>query len=143
MDFVGKAVETPSGSKRKMVSEELENMRGPDGLQMAQQQDGGLLGKDVLGRIRDYIMAHLEEPIEVATLAAIAGRSPFHFTRIFARTVGVTPHRYIVHLRLQCAIELIRDRQHGALRTGFSDQSHLTRWMQRVHGASLTQLVSR
>lgn len=31
MDFVGKAVETASGSKRKMVSEELENMRGPDG----------------------------------------------------------------------------------------------------------------
>ena len=147
MDFVGKAVETASGSKRKMVSEELENMRGPDGLQMLQQQDGGLLGKDVLGRIRDYIMAHLEEPIEVATLAAIAGRSSFHFTRIFARTVGVTPHRYIVHLRLQCAIELIRDRQHGlaeiALRTIFSDQSHLTRWMQRVHGASLTRLVSR
>jgi AraC family transcriptional regulator len=107
----------------------------------------GLLGKDVLGRIRDYIMAHLEEPIEVAKLAAIAGRSSFHFTRILARTVGVTPHRYIVRLRLQCAIELIRDRQHGlaeiALRTGFSDQSHLTRWMQRVHGASLTQLVSR
>src|ERR1700737_436513 len=42
----------------------------------------GLLGKDVLGRIRDYIMAHLEEPIEVATLAAIAGRSSFHFTHI-------------------------------------------------------------
>src|SRR5258708_2071012 len=42
MDFVGKAVETASGSKRKMASEELENMRGPDGLQMAQQQDGGL-----------------------------------------------------------------------------------------------------
>src|SRR5258707_5166875 len=66
----------------------------------------GLLGKDVLGRIRDYIMAHLEEPIEVAKLAAIAGRSSFHFTRIFARTVDVTPHRYIVHLRLQCAMSL-------------------------------------
>jgi AraC-like DNA-binding protein len=146
MDFVGKAVETASGSKRKMVSEELENMRGPDGLQMAQQQDGGLLSKDVLGRIRDYIMAHPEEPMEVATLAAIAGRSPFHFTRIFARNVGVTPHHYIVHLRLQCAIEPTR-LKHGlaeiALRTGFSDQSRLTRWTHRVHGASLTQLVSR
>ena len=65
-------------------------------------------------------MAHLEEPIEVATLAAIAGRSSFHFTRIFARTVGVTPHRYIVHLRLQCAIELIRDRQHGLAELHFA-----------------------
>src|SRR5258708_28204102 len=50
MDFVGKAVETASGSKRKMVSEELENMRGPDGLQMAQQQDGGLPTTVVAGR---------------------------------------------------------------------------------------------
>jgi AraC family transcriptional regulator len=104
----------------------------------------GIFGKDVLGRIRDYVMAHLEEPIEVATLATIAGRSPFHFTRVFSRTVGVTPHRYIVHLRLKRAIKLIRDGQHGlaeiAFRTGFADQSHLTRWMRRVHGASLTQL---
>src|ERR1700694_6195605 len=92
----------------------------------------GLLGKDVLGRIRDYIMAHLEEPIEVAKIAAIAGRSSFHFTRIFARTVGVTPHRYIVHLRLQCAIELIRDRQHGlaknAIRIAFFSHHSLRRW---------------
>src|SRR5260221_14240910 len=64
----------------------------------------GLLRKDVLGRIRDYIMAHLEEPIEVDKLAAIAGRSSFHFTRISARAVDVIPHLDILHLRLQCAI---------------------------------------
>src|SRR5262249_49952849 len=69
----------------------------------------GLLSKDVLKRLRDYIMSHLDEPIEVATLANIAGRSPFHFSRIFTRTVGVTPHRYIVHLRLQRATELVRE----------------------------------
>ena len=33
----------------------------------------GALGKDVLQRLRDYIMAHLDEPIEVAALAEIAG----------------------------------------------------------------------
>jgi AraC family transcriptional regulator len=107
----------------------------------------GGLGKDVLGRIRDYVMAHLEEPITVAKLATIAGHSQFHFTRMFTRTVGVPPHRYIVHLRLQRATELIRSEQQGlaeiALHTGFADQSHLTRWMRRVHGVSLTQLVGR
>jgi AraC family transcriptional regulator len=103
----------------------------------------GVLGKDVLGRIREYVMSHLEQAIDVASLASIAGRSPFYFTRMFARTVGITPHRYIVHLRLQRAIELIRNGQYGlaevALYTGFADQSHLTRWMRRVHGV-LTQL---
>ena len=38
----------------------------------------GELGQTVLKRLRDYIVAHLDEPIEVAALANIAGRSPFH-----------------------------------------------------------------
>jgi len=45
----------------------------------------GVLGKEVLGRLRDYAVAHLDEPIEVAALAEIAGRSPFHFSRVFTR----------------------------------------------------------
>jgi AraC family transcriptional regulator len=73
----------------------------------------GMLGKDVLERIRDYVIVHLDEPVEVATLAKIAGRSPFHFSRVFARSVGLTPHRYVVHLRLQRAAELIRDGRSG------------------------------
>jgi len=106
----------------------------------------GSLGTDVLQRLKDYVFAHIDEPIEVATLAKIAGRSPFHFTRVFARSVGMTPHRYIVHLRLQRAIELMRDGRAAladiAARTGFADQSHLSRWVRRVHGVSLTQLAA-
>lgn len=34
---------------------------------------------------------------------------PFRFTRVFGRAVGVSPHRYVVHLRLQRAVELMRD----------------------------------
>jgi AraC family transcriptional regulator len=106
----------------------------------------GMLGKDVLKRLRDYVVAHIDEPIEVSTLAEIAGRSPFHFTRLFTRSVGVSPHRYVVHLRLRRAVELVREGRSGlaevALRTGFADQSHLTRWVRRVHGVSLAQLVA-
>jgi AraC family transcriptional regulator len=106
----------------------------------------GMLGKAVLGRLRDYIIAHLDEPIEVAALANIAGRSPFHFSRVFTRSVGMTPHRYVVHLRLRRAIELVREGQSGlaeiAAGTGFADQSHLSRWVRRVHGVSLTKLVA-
>jgi AraC family transcriptional regulator len=104
------------------------------------------LGRVVLERLKEYVLAHLNEPIAVEALAAIAGRSPFHFTRVFTRSVGVTPHRYVVHLRLQRAIELVRSGQSGfadiAARTGFADQSHLSRWVRRVHGVSLTQLVT-
>jgi AraC family transcriptional regulator len=106
----------------------------------------GTLGKDVFRRLRDYIVEHLDEPIEVAALASIAGRSPFHFTRVFAQAVGVSPHRYVVHLRLERAVELMRDRQSGladiAACTGFADQSHLSRWVRRVYGVSPTELAA-
>jgi AraC family transcriptional regulator len=106
----------------------------------------GLLSKIVLKRLKEYVLAHLNEQIAVEALAAIAGRSPFHFTRVFTRSVGVTPHRYVVHLRLQRAIELVRGGQSGfadiAACTGFADQSHLSRWVRRVHGVSLSHLAS-
>ena len=106
----------------------------------------GPLRKEVLKQLKDYVVAHLDEPIEVAALAKIAACSPFHFSREFARSVGMTPHRYVVRLRLQRATELVRDGRMGlaevAARTGFADQSHLSRWVRRVHGVSLTKLAA-
>jgi AraC family transcriptional regulator len=106
----------------------------------------GALGEDKLRRLRDYVVAHLDEPIGVEALADIAGRSPFHFTRVFTRSVGMTPHRYVVHLRLQRAIELVREGRSGlaeiAAHTGFADQSHLSRWARRVHGVPLSRLTA-
>jgi AraC family transcriptional regulator len=110
------------------------------------RQARGTLGRNVLDRLRDYIHAHLDGHIEVSALAKLAGRSPFQFTRVFARSVGLTPHRYIVHLRLQRAVELVREGRSGlaeiAAHTGFADQSHLSRWVRRVHGVSLTQIAA-
>jgi AraC family transcriptional regulator len=107
----------------------------------------GRLDEQVLGRLRDYVLAHMDERIETGALARIAGHSPFHFTRVFARSVGMTPHRYVVHLRLRRALELIHDGCHGlveiAAATGFADQSHLSRWVRRVHGVSPTELMAR
>jgi AraC family transcriptional regulator len=104
------------------------------------------LGREALKRVRDHVLANLDGPIDVGTLAGIAHLSPFHFTRMFARSVGMTPHRYVVHLRLQRAIELLREGKLGlaeiAARTGFADQSHLSRWVRRVHGVTLTRLTA-
>jgi hypothetical protein len=37
--------------------------------------------------------------------------------------------------------ELYLVQQDGTAQTGFADQSHLSRWVQRVHGVPLTQFV--
>lgn len=106
----------------------------------------GVLEKDTLDRLRQYVMANLDRPIPVSMLAQLAGRSPFNFIRVFTRSVGVSPHRYIVHLRLRRATELIRNGQatlaEVAVRTGFADQSHLTRWVRRVYGVSPSKLIA-
>ena len=105
----------------------------------------GVLTADILKRLKEFVFEHLDEPLDVATLAKMTNRSQFHFSRAFTRSVGVSPHRYVVHLRLQRAVEMIRDRKFGlaeiAAKTGFADQSHLTRWVRRVHGVSPTQLI--
>jgi AraC family transcriptional regulator len=85
-----------------------------------------MLGKDVLTRLRDYVIAHIDEPIEVSTLED-SGARPFHFTRLLTRFVGVSPHRYVVHLRWQRVVELVLHVRSGladvAVRTGFADQA--------------------
>jgi len=102
---------------------------------------------DILKRLKEFVLEHLDGPLDVATLARMTHRSQFHFSRAFTRSVGVSPHRYVVHLRLRRAVEMVRDRKFGlaeiAVRTGFADQSHLTRWVQRVHGVSPTQIMAR
>jgi AraC family transcriptional regulator len=107
----------------------------------------GVFDVAMLMRLRDFIDRHLEEPLDVATLAKMTGRSQFHFSRVFTQSVGVSPYRYVVHLRLQRAVELVRDGRLSladiAARTGFADQSHLSRWVRRVHGVSLTELQPR
>jgi AraC family transcriptional regulator len=107
----------------------------------------GPLTTDILKRLRDFVCEHLDEPLDVAKLAEMTNRSEFHFSRAFTRSVGVSPHRYVVHLRLRRAVEMVRDGKFGlaeiAAKTGFADQSHLTRWIRRVHGVSPTQIMAR
>lgn len=104
----------------------------------------GRLNKVVLERLKEFVVEHLGQPIDVATLARMTNCSQFYFSRAFTRSVGVSPYRYVVHLRLQRAVEMVRDGNIGlaeiAARTGFADQSHLTRWVRRVHGVSPTQI---
>lgn len=107
------------------------------------ERPAGTLDQFVLGRVRQYIVAHLSEPLDIPSLAGVAGCSPFHFARVFVRSTGMSPHRYVIQHRLGRALELIRDKHLPladiAASTGFSDQSHMSRWMKRVYGVSPSQ----
>jgi len=87
-----------------------------------------------------WIDAHAHEPIDLEGAAGEAGLSPFHFLRLFAGVVGVTPHQYLVRSRLRHAARLLSDEERSitdiAFDVGFGDLSNFVRTFHRAAGVS-------
>jgi AraC-like DNA-binding protein len=61
-----------------------------------------------LRRARDHADREYAQPLDLATMAAAAGISKFHFLRCFAATYGKTPAAYIAERRIERAQDLLR-----------------------------------
>lgn len=60
-----------------------------------------------VARVRDYVEAHLREPLGVERLAEIAGLSRAHFVRRFTRELGLGPADYVFRARMEHASRLL------------------------------------
>jgi AraC-like DNA-binding protein len=87
-----------------------------------------------------WIDAHSEEPIDLERAARETGLSAFHFLRLFANVLGVTPHQYLVRSRLRHAARLLADDDRPitdvAFDVGFGDLSNFVRTFHRAAGVS-------
>jgi AraC-like DNA-binding protein len=87
-----------------------------------------------------WIQAHSHRPIDLDDAAGQAGISPFHFLRLFAGVLGVTPHQYLVRSRLRHAARLLADDERPvtdvAYDVGFADLSNFVRTFGRAAGVS-------
>ena len=87
-----------------------------------------------------WIEAHSSEPLTLEAVAGEAAMSPFHFLRVFARVIGVTPHQYLVQCRLRSAARLLADDARSiteiAVDVGFGDLSNFVRTFRRAAGIS-------
>jgi AraC-like DNA-binding protein len=96
------------------------------------------LSQGALQRIEEYIEAHIDSALDIDQLAAIVRMSSSHFTRSFHKSVGVTPHRFVIQNRVMRARELLVTTNlpltEIALTTGFSDQSHFSRRFHEIVG---------
>ena len=61
-----------------------------------------------LRRARDHADRHYTEPLDLDTLAAVAGLSKYHFLRLFKATYGLTPAAYLSQRRVERAQDLLR-----------------------------------
>lgn len=71
-----------------------------------------------------YINEHFHEPLSLEQLAAKAGLSLYHFTRIFAKETGFTPHQYLINTRLSAAKFLLKSSEASVKDIGFSTGFH-------------------
>lgn len=101
----------------------------------------GGLAPMVRRRMRDYIEAHLHEPLTLERLAAQAALSTYHFARMFHVSFGVPPHLWVQARRLARAQALLRAPGQAGLdavaqASGFGSASHLSRVFRQATAAT-------
>ena len=90
----------------------------------------------MMNRAKEYLHEHMEDDVGLDELARHAGIDRFRLTRQFSRAFGLSPHAYLVRLRLRPARTLLaqgHDPTQVAIQVGFADQSHLGRWFRRAY----------
>jgi AraC family transcriptional regulator len=87
-----------------------------------------------------HIEARADEPLALAEMARDAGMSPYHFLRTFQQVAGVTPHQYVLRMRLHRAAVRLRTSREPisaiAFDAGFGDLSTFNRRFRRIMGCS-------
>ncbi|MGB3456567.1 MAG: AraC family transcriptional regulator [Litorimonas sp.] len=89
-------------------------------------------------RVLDFVDANYSRSVTIEDLAAEAGLSTAHFSRLFKETVGETPYRFLTLFRVERARDMLNDPARPmvdiALACGFSDQAHFSRTFAKVVG---------
>lgn len=89
-------------------------------------------------RAKELLLTNLRGDLLVADLAAACGLSRSVFMRAFKATTGATPHQWLLGQRIERAKILLATTRMPiaeiASRSGFADQSHLTRTFTRALG---------
>jgi transcriptional regulator GlxA family with amidase domain len=61
-----------------------------------------------LRRARDHTDRHYTEPLDLETLAGVAGLSKHHFQRLFTTAYGLSPAAHVSRRRIERAQDLLR-----------------------------------
>jgi len=87
---------------------------------------------------RQHGEEHFMQPLDVGTLAEVAGLSRYHFTRLFSAHVGASPAAWLSELRLREAARLLRTTnctiKDIAARCGFADVHYFGKLFHRRTG---------
>ena len=102
------------------------------------QPETGTLPSGRLRRVTEYIRQNLDRELPLAELAALVYMSPYHFARLFKRSTGVPPHRFVIRQRIVHARAVLATRGLSVAQisrmVGFRTPSHFSAVFRRVTG---------
>jgi AraC family transcriptional regulator len=97
-------------------------------------------GRDWLGRTTEILHEKFQEPVKLSELAASVCVHPVHLARAFRKRYLCSVGDYLRKLRIEAACHALLNSDTPiaeiALRSGFSDQSHLCRTLKQYTGMS-------
>lgn len=111
---------------------------------MSIQETSRIEYRSRINRVMDYIDSHLDQTLELKTIADVANFSPFHFHRIFTFMTGETPIDYIQRLRVEKAAWRLRETNpisvtEIAYSCGFGSISLFSRTFKKYFGVPPTE----
>jgi AraC family transcriptional regulator len=110
------------------------------GRALPKRSKNGGLTRTQLKRLQEHIEDRLAEAIRLEDLSSETGLSVSHFVRQFRRSVGVSPHRFVLGRRIARACRLLVNSEDTiadiALACGFSHQEHMTHMFNRMMGTT-------
>jgi AraC family transcriptional regulator len=108
----------------------------------SQRRYQGGLGAARLRRVTELMQAKIEEELTLQEMAECAELSTAHFSEMFRKATGESPHQFLLRQRVERAKEMLREAEMRvldvAVACGFKTQQHFARVFRRICGASPT-----
>jgi AraC family transcriptional regulator len=100
----------------------------------------GKLSSHQLKTIIDYTWSTIGQNMKLTEMAKQVHLSPFHFARQFKRTVGISPYKFVLQLKIEHA-KMVMKKCKGSIidiahELNFADQAHFSNTFKKVTGIS-------
>ncbi len=94
----------------------------------------------IVSKAKDYIREHYSERLPLQRVAAAVETSPYYFSKLFKRSVGMNFTKYVSHVRVKEAKRLLTQHSSSinevAFQTGFRSLTHFNRMFKELTGHS-------
>ena len=96
-----------------------------------------------LRKVTEWVRSHIEEELTLRRMAQLVGLSISHFSKMFRKSIGETPHQFVLRQRVERAKGMLRAPDARvldvAVACGFKTQQHFAQVFRDVCRVSPTQ----